>query len=612
MTAVAPRNVATGIEALLAVPNAPSSKSPGGAAPRAVEAAFFPDLLGSIVDSAKGGPRSSSAAARPGSNATGKRPLQESKKSAGKSAGETTSEIAAALPEPNQNLVLRSLCTAQLENPWLPQDGASFPGESSGNEHGEASDVQAAAAPIPPAPAPSDNLAGSTARHVGQSGVLLRESDELADELAPAFGAAFPPPAVGGPRADRTDRGRSAAVQEQSQEPAPKRADAPASARATFSTGAQSARDLAAAAPHGSPSVSISSNAPAPAPLDRKPGIARDPAAQNQDFAARRAADTQAADSAAAAYRVATDEESAATISAGIDISDRNPAIESEPAAGRQTGTSESTSDSSPDAAAAPAQGTLAFQALLVPATAADSRLADPGTRDEGGAASGRQSARAADGPSAARSGSDDNLNPRYAAEPGPAPRVSQAESAAHAFPGPTPAASPAGVSRIAPQQGTSSAHAASPAAPDLSAWEPALQPHRSVAGGPAREIQLELRDADARVNVRLVERAGAVEVDVRTPDSHLASSLRQDLPALTSRLEQTGLRAETWHDAPADAATRIRTAEPGGGAGFQSSQNPSREGGGHDPRDGQPKEKQQKQNQPQSKEFSWLYTSLQ
>jgi hypothetical protein len=138
------------------------------------------------------------------------------------------------------------------------------------------------------------------------------------------------------------------------------------------------------------------------------------------------------------------------------------------------------------------------------------------------------------------------------------------------------------------------------------------LLPHKSSAGGAAREIQLELRDDDARVNVRLVERAGSVQVDVRTPDTHLAGALRQDLPALTSRLEQTGLRAEAWHDAPASAAARIRTAEPSAGAGFQSSQNPSREGGGHHPRDGQPKEKQQKQNRPQSKEFSWLYTSLQ
>jgi hypothetical protein len=145
------------------------------------------------------------------------------------------------------------------------------------------------------------------------------------------------------------------------------------------------------------------------------------------------------------------------------------------------------------------------------------------------------------------------------------------------------------------------------PAPADLSAWDPP----KPGAGGAARAIQLELRDADARVNVRLVERAGSIEVDVRTPDSHLAGSLRDDLPALTARLEQTGLRAETWHDAPATA--RIRMAEPAASAGFQSSENQSRrEGGGRGPRDGQPQEKRQNRTQTGSKEFSWLFMSQQ
>jgi len=165
-----------------------------------------------------------------------------------------------------------------------------------------------------------------------------------------------------------------------------------------------------------------------------------------------------------------------------------------------------------------------------------------------------------------------------------------------------------------APAQSAKSSQSPVPASAGssaASAAELAAAP-KPAASGAAREIRLELRDADARVDVRLVERAGTVQVDVRTADGHLASSLRDDLPALAARLEQSGLRAETWHDAPAAAAGRGRIAETASSAGFESSQNQSRrEGGGRDPRDGEPQEKRQHHPESESKEFSWLYTSL-
>jgi len=49
-------------------------------------------------------------------------------------------------------------------------------------------------------------------------------------------------------------------------------------------------------------------------------------------------------------------------------------------------------------------------------------------------------------------------------------------------------------------------------------------------------------------VEVKLTDRAGELRIAVRTPDSHLAERLRTDLPALSSRLEESGFRAETWH----------------------------------------------------------------
>lgn len=54
---------------------------------------------------------------------------------------------------------------------------------------------------------------------------------------------------------------------------------------------------------------------------------------------------------------------------------------------------------------------------------------------------------------------------------------------------------------------------------------------------------------ADA-VDVRVSQRAGDVEVTVRTPDNELAQSLRQHLPELSDRLNQSGVAAEIWQPA--------------------------------------------------------------
>ena len=475
-----------------------------------------------------------------------------------------------------------------------------------------------AAARGTPTQAAADRQAASAQPNPGQSTGVFHHSGEPTAELGGTSAAAMLASAGGEQWSRSLATGTSRALApEQALELTGKQTDAGAANGATDGAGARSPRDLPAAASHDSASVSVAGTAPASLPVGPMPGIGRDRVAEARDLPARRAPETRAADPAAA-YRVAAEgEDASATLFAGRDMSSGDRDVDPEHMPGQGSDTAAESADRSPDATSATGQGTLAFQALLVPAPVADSRRADPEAREEGGASSGRAAAREASGSSAAgrsgvRSSRDEDPSLQGPAQPSLAGRVSQAEPAAHGFSGTVPAESTAGADRAASQQAPNSQHTASLAAPDLSAWEPALLPHKSSAGGAAREIQLELRDDDARVNVRLVERAGSVQVDVRTPDTHLAGALRQDLPALTSRLEQTGLRAEAWHDAPASAAARIRTAEPSAGAGFQSSQNPSREGGGHHPRDGPPKEKQQKQNQPKSKEFSWLYTSLQ
>lgn len=69
-------------------------------------------------------------------------------------------------------------------------------------------------------------------------------------------------------------------------------------------------------------------------------------------------------------------------------------------------------------------------------------------------------------------------------------------------------------------------------------------QPPKSL---PVRELRLEVDQGERKVEVHLIERAGDVHVAVRTPDVRLAGEIRENLPALSSRLEQTGYRTETW-----------------------------------------------------------------
>jgi len=67
-----------------------------------------------------------------------------------------------------------------------------------------------------------------------------------------------------------------------------------------------------------------------------------------------------------------------------------------------------------------------------------------------------------------------------------------------------------------------------------------------------AHDIQFQVERGVQRVDVRLTDRGGAVHVSVRTPDAELAATLREDLPALSTRLDQSGFHSETLQ-APAD-----------------------------------------------------------
>ncbi len=106
------------------------------------------------------------------------------------------------------------------------------------------------------------------------------------------------------------------------------------------------------------------------------------------------------------------------------------------------------------------------------------------------------------------------------------------------------------------------------PAAPAKPAPEPseAAKPAASAV----HDIKLDLAAGDQRVEVRVEDRGGELRVAVHTPDERLAGDLREHLPSLSSRLEQTGLRAESWHAAGA-AGERLRAAETGSSSDAQS-----------------------------------------
>jgi hypothetical protein len=92
------------------------------------------------------------------------------------------------------------------------------------------------------------------------------------------------------------------------------------------------------------------------------------------------------------------------------------------------------------------------------------------------------------------------------------------------------------------------------PAAPEAAgnaAPAPAAEP-ASQASAPVRAVRVQLAAADnQRVDLTLVERAGALSVSVRSADSNLARSLQDHLPDLSARLSEQRYQTETFTPTP-------------------------------------------------------------
>jgi hypothetical protein len=105
------------------------------------------------------------------------------------------------------------------------------------------------------------------------------------------------------------------------------------------------------------------------------------------------------------------------------------------------------------------------------------------------------------------------------------------------------------------------------------------------------------------------------LRVAVRTPDTRLAGQLNDHLPALSSRLEQTGYRAEAWQTvtvAPEGAARGLENSS-GGNADFSGGEPPQDSA---ERRDNPERRRQNAEEdvdpKPTRKEFSWFVSNLQ
>jgi hypothetical protein len=147
---------------------------------------------------------------------------------------------------------------------------------------------------------------------------------------------------------------------------------------------------------------------------------------------------------------------------------------------------------------------------------------------------------------------------------------------------------------------------------------EPAARPERpeppapnegTKMPAPVRNIRLDMASGEQRVEVRMVERSGNVHLVVRTPDERLSGALRENLQDLSTRLEQTGFRAESWHTAgeskrdllPTGAPADLNSESQSGGRRQQDHPDPRQPNDFED----QPKRKEK------GKEFAWFMASL-
>jgi hypothetical protein len=101
-------------------------------------------------------------------------------------------------------------------------------------------------------------------------------------------------------------------------------------------------------------------------------------------------------------------------------------------------------------------------------------------------------------------------------------------------------------------------ASGSSDASQDVAAGEEASSPtaipdEQPAAGQLVKALQVQITgDGDQKVDLKLVEKSGALMMSVRSSDASLTKALQQNLPDLTTKLNDQQIRAEWWRpDSP-------------------------------------------------------------
>ena len=90
----------------------------------------------------------------------------------------------------------------------------------------------------------------------------------------------------------------------------------------------------------------------------------------------------------------------------------------------------------------------------------------------------------------------------------------------------------------------------------------------------PARQISLKLTGPDStKVDLLLTERAGKMQIAVRTGDHALAKSMQTDLTELVGRLENKGFKAEAWIPTSHRQAEAVAAPQPSSQSNRQNQQ---------------------------------------
>ena len=119
-------------------------------------------------------------------------------------------------------------------------------------------------------------------------------------------------------------------------------------------------------------------------------------------------------------------------------------------------------------------------------------------------------------------------------------------------------------------------------------------------AAGPLKDLSIQVgQTANDKVEVRVVDRAGELQVAVRAANPDLAQGLRQGLSDLTDRLEQNGFRAEAWRPSGS-----VSTVQSTGGAQQKSTQF---QNDGSQSQSGGSQQGRQQNNQQQSQRPRWV-----